>query len=220
MKTKKLRRLKRALYRVKGVFAGNPVLVYGLGLPFAVFASTSLKNAVALSIALLVSNIPTLLMASLLSKSKAAVPAGVKLASYTLLSAFLLIPSSKLIAPLSPYIFDSLGIYFPLIAVNTVLLHQAKVMPADEKPLTTVLYAFFNVLGFAIVMCLMGAVRELFGRGSLWGISMDFVKIRMGGLLIPFSGFILLGFLCAAYKGASRMIKKSFLRADLRAAKR
>ncbi len=80
------------------------------------------------------------------------------------------------------------------MAVNTLMFIARRGLCDFAPPHLALLDGLCHVLGFSFVVCLLSLVRELFGSGSLWGSPVEFITIKVQGLLVPFSGFILLAF--------------------------
>ena len=185
------------------VFSSNPVLVSGLVLGPVVMCASSLKNAAALSIAFALIIIPVLLFASTAGR---ALPAPARIPAYVLLAAAMLIPIEMLVSYISPIIFDALGIYLPLLAVNSVVVAYTGRAAEKEGPAAALMDGVFFSLGFALAVGLLGLVREFLGSGSLWGVAVS--DFKASAALLPFSGFILLGFMAAAIQGIKGLVKK------------
>lgn len=185
------------------LFAANPVLVTGLILGPVVVCATSLQNAAALSIAFAMIVIPVLLFAAWVGVK---LPGAVRTASYVAIAALMLIPSEMLISRISPIIFDSLGIYLPLMAVNSVVVAYSARYTEKHGVGTALMDGVFFSLGFAISSGILGLVRELLGSGTVWGVAVS--GFKASAFLLPFSGFILLGFMAAAVQGIKSVTKK------------
>ena len=112
-----VRKYQRFLRKTQGIFYKNPLLSLGLALPLVVIPSYGLTGTTAISAVMLVCFIPTVLIASLLRKK---VPQPWRAVLYPLISCLLLIPSRMMVKNVSPLIFDSLGVYFSLICVNSL----------------------------------------------------------------------------------------------------
>ena len=137
----------------------NPVLNIGLGVPFAVICSTSMKNAACISIAMLFTCIPVFLLASLAAKY---IPQWLRMPVYALVSAAALIPAHAVAVKINPALFDSLGIYFALMAMNpAVLIPALSHRISDEKPWFALLHALCYTLGFALVMFGIALIRDV-----------------------------------------------------------
>ena len=102
------------------VFVKNPVLVTGLALAPAVVGSFTVKNGVGLSLVFGMVTIPVLVLASFLGMLPEKVPQYVRTIACAVLAALMLIPARLLAGGIAPNLFDSLGLYFSAVAMNTV----------------------------------------------------------------------------------------------------
>lgn len=210
MKLSVTRKYRRILRKTDGVFYRNPLLTLGLALPLVVIPSYGLMGACAVSLAMLICFIPSVVAASLIGNR---LPVWLRAVFYPLLSCLLLIPAQSLVQYISPLIFDTLGVYFSLICVNSLLVYSVE-KACLQKPLDAFVFAFRRWLGSSLVALLCGVLRELTASGSLWGVPvfkdlphLPFAQMAMGG-------FILLGFLAAF----SRLIHRLILLFTLKAA--
>ena len=71
-----------------------------------------------------------------------------------------------------PSINKSLGIYIPLIVVNCIILGRAEAFACKNNPLASICDGIGIGLGFTFALALLGAVRELIGAGTLFGIAL------------------------------------------------
>lgn len=185
------------------IFFRNPVLVLGLVIGQLAAGDTSLKNGAALSVTYFFIVVPVLLLASLIGKK---LPTWSKAVFYALFSAAMLVPPYFLCASLSATIFDSLGIYPALLAVSTVPIVYASKFAENQKPLSALLNGICISLGFALTAIVLGAAREFFGSGSLWGFKI--AEAAFPSVKLPFWGFIFLGFLAAFVNLIKDFVKK------------
>ena len=114
-------------------------------------------------------------------------------------------------------LLEDLGVYVPLAAFNGMMLELALVHPrrrASDALHDAVMMCF----GFLLVAAFLSALREFLGSGSLWGVPLT-APIRIRGLVLPFSGFILIGFLSALFRRVDSIIIGRMLRASRRTAK-
>lgn len=193
--------------KLRGIAHRNPVLALGLALPFAVVCSNSLKNAVIMSLCMLITLVPTMVIASLAGKR---IPSGLNFVIYPFLASFLLIPATLLSASISDNMGDSLGFYLQILCVNSLLIYSIRPCSC-MKPGQAFQYSFMNCIGFALVMVCIAFVRELFGNGTLWNIPVSLTSYRLYGLLFPFAGFIMVGFLIALMRTVNRKIYQLLL---------
>lgn len=187
MKLEKLKQTRRRGRWFDGIFGRNPVLCCGLALPFAVMVTTSLRSSVSISILLACSLIPTVLLASLVGRF---LPSWFSPVVYTLFTMVVVVACVPLILPISPEVADSLGIYVPILSVNTILLTLcARYERPADRPVMALVDAVAYSLGFALAMCLIAFFRELLGAGSLWGVPVP-LPFKAEGVQIAFAGFI------------------------------
>lgn len=97
-----------------------------------------------------------------------------------------------------PLLLENLGVYLPLSAFNGMMLELALVHPR-RQPLQALRDAVMMCLGFLLVAAFLSGARELLGTGTLWDRPVA-APIRMPGLVLPFGGFILIGFLSAFFR--------------------
>ncbi len=205
MKMSKRNWYRRFLLATKGIFLQNPILTLGLALPFAVVACTSLQTAVGLSIGALMALIPAALLLPFVMKL---IPQQLQWLDYplcALLSAVFLMPTRLITGDLSPALMDSVGVYFSLFCVSSLLF--AVKDQCKEKDLFHALLTLIRMwLGVVLVLLMVGSCREILGYGTIWNKPLTFMKIRFSGVMVSGFGFILLGFLAALGKKIHRMI--------------
>ena len=114
-------------------------------------------------------------------------------------------PTRLITGNLSPALMDSVGVYFSLFCVSS-LLFTVKENCAEKHPGYALLTLVRMWLGVVIVLLLVGTCREILGYGTLWNKPLTFMKIRFSGVMVSGFGFILLGFLAALGKKLHRMI--------------
>lgn len=178
------------------ILFSNPVLVGGMVVGEIIIGATSLQNAGALSVTFAIVTIPVLLLAPLIAYF---VPKTWRILCYALVSMSMLFTAQAAVAPISPTIFDSLGIYLPLLALNTVVVAYSRLISEEKGVVFNLLDGICFSLGFLIVAVLIGGLRELFGSGTLWGY--EILQRKASALKLPFSGFLIAGFLAAAVEG-------------------
>lgn len=187
----------RFLRGTKGVFRGNPVLGAGLALPFVVVAASSLQTAVGLSIGALLTMLPVGLLMPLIMQK---IPEQFRWLDYplcALIAALFLMPTRVMVGAISPALMDSVGVYFSLLCVST-LLFASRAMTVEEQRLEKVLLELVRLwLGLTMVLLLVGICREVLGNGTLWGKPLTWMKIRFSAVMVSGLGFILLGFIAA-----------------------
>lgn len=189
------KRNKKILSISDPVWYKNPVVIYGLSIAPIVVVGNILKNAVALSIIMLCLVVPTFMLAGLIGKR---IPYLLRVAIYALFSGVLMIPILMLVKGYFPQLIDSIGVYLPLMVVNTLTLSRCEITHTNEGVVHVFLDALYNSLGFMIIICICAFLRELVGNGSIWGRQV--INWAIPGVMLPFSGLILLGMIAAFRK--------------------
>ena len=204
------------------IFLNNPVMMQGMGLAPLVILATSGKNALILAAAAALLLTPSRLLSCLLTRRlPLSEHGGVEEAERRLLPRGLIYCLSAAVVylaayPLLEHWFGTdllaLGIYLPLLTVEPLLIYrfgraQETLSKAFAKGLRT-------TVGYALVLLLVGCVRELLAAGTVFGAALaDFAPLPMASM--PAGGFILLGVLCAVWRAMVRKYK-DFLVAEAR----
>ena len=186
------------------IFFKNPVLVLGLVIGQLAAGDTTLQNGVALSVTYFLVTVPVLVFASVFGKK---LPQWLRVVCYALVSTVMLVPAYFICGSFSATIFDSLGIYPVLLAVSTVPIVYSSKIAENSEPLSALMNGIGISLGFALTAIILGAAREFFGSGSLWGFKL--ADAVYPAVRLPFWGFILLGFMAAIVNLISEAVKKS-----------
>ncbi|MBF8221775.1 electron transport complex subunit E [Halomonas sp. 328] len=148
-----------------GLWDNNPALVQLLGLCPLLAVSASVVNALGLALATL-----GVLMGSNLAVSliRHRVPAAVRLPAFVMIIAAFVTCADLLMAAYAYELHRVLGIFIPLIVTNCAILGRADAFAARQPPLPALLDGLMMGLGFGAVLVLLGAIRELFGQGTLF----------------------------------------------------
>ena len=179
----------------EGVFDKNPLLVQILGVCASLAITTSVSNALYMGLAVTAVLVCSNLFVSLLRKF---IPQQVRIAAYiVIISGFVTIVEMLMKAYL-PSAAEKLGIFLPLIVVNCIILGRAEAYASQNAPLPSIIDGLAMDAGFTIALLLLGAIRELFGAGTLFGISIFGQSYTPIGILSsPPGAFIVLGCLIA-----------------------
>ncbi len=197
-----VRKYNRFLRKTEGILLNNPILTMGLALPLIVIPSYGLMGTTAVSLAMLICFVPSVVVSSII---KDKIPHWLQAVVYPILSCLLLIPAKFLVQNISPLIFDTLGIYFSLICVNSLLMFSVEKVQ-QKKPVAALVFAVRQWLGASLVAFLCGMIRELMAAGSLWGIPVLKNTPHFPVAQMAMGGFILLGFLTALFRLIHRII--------------
>lgn len=184
-------------------FIHNPVLVQAAGLCAIVAVATTLKTAVLLAAVFFPVIIVNQVFACLALKR---VPRWIRVAVYLLIGTAISAAIGYGIEVFIPEVSLGAGIYLFLTAANSIIaLHCEKL--AVKTDLRHSFYdALATAIGYAAVIMLVGAVREIVGSATIWGKSVKMI-VTYPAILMPFGGFLVLAFLAAALKA---VINKHF----------
>jgi len=154
---------------IKGLWKENPVFVQVLGMCPVLAVSNTAANAVAMGLAtafvLLMSNV-------LVSLLRNFIPKQVRIASYILIIATFVTIVDYSIQAISVELHKSLGAFISLIVVNCLILSRAEAFASKNTVGKSVLDALGMGIGFTIALFSLGAVREILGNGSFFGITL------------------------------------------------
>lgn len=189
----------------EGLLTENPVLAGMLGLCSALAITTSVRNGLGMGLAVLgvltASNI-------VLSATRNLVPDRLRTAVSLLVIACFASCADLLMQAFAPSLSESLGIYLPLTAVNCLLLSRAKEFAGRNGILASAADGICRGLGYAGVLLLVSAVRELLGAGTLNGIRILPQRFSAGAMVLPVGGFLVLGTLAAALRWGVAQFEK------------
>ena len=189
-----------------GLLTENPTFVQLLGMCPTLAVTTSLKNGLGMGLSATLVLIASNLLISLLRKI---IPDKVRIAAYiVIIAAFVTIIEMCLNAYL-PDLAESLGIFIPLIVVNCIILARAESFASKNSPLLAAADGVGMGLGFTGALCIISAVREFFGAGTLWGIKIYGDTITPASIInFAPGGFIVLGILIATITAIANKSKE------------
>ena len=198
------------------VFLNNPVVMQGMGLAPLVVLATSGKNAVMLAVAVLLLLTPSRLLACLLSRAvplRDEQPAAEKLEKKLLPRGLIYCGSAAVVYlgmyPLLNHLFGvdllSLGVYLPLLTIEPLLIYRFG--RVQERPRKAISKGLRITVGYALILLLVGCVREFLAQGSLFGVALS-IRAPLPVASMPAGGFIVLGVLCAVWRAMANWHKK------------
>jgi electron transport complex protein RnfE len=158
--------------------------------------TTSVENAIGMGLAATAVLICSNLFISLLRKF---IPRQVRIAAYiVIISGFVTMVELLMKAYLFS-LYESLGIFIPLIVVNCIILARAEAYASKHKPLPSMVDGLAMGSGFTFALVLVAAVREILGNGTFFGVKLFGEGYAPALLLVmPAGAFLTLGFVIAA----------------------
>lgn len=176
---------------LEGIWKQNPVFIMMLGMCPTLAVSVSAVNALSMGLATSFVLLGSTLLVSLIRNI---VPREVRIATYILIIATFVTVVDYLIQAISLAIYEALGAFIQLIVVNCIILGRAEAHASRNPPVRTLLNALGMSIGFTIGLFALGAVREIFGAGKLFGFPLfgpDFQPWVV--MMLPPGGFFVLG---------------------------
>lgn len=186
-----------------GIIKENPTFVLMLGLCPTLAVTTSGINGVGMGLTTTVILAMSNLMISALRKI---IPGGVRMPAFIVIVASFVTIVQFLLQGYIPSLYDSLGLYIPLIVVNCIILGRAE----SYASLNPVIPSFFDGvgmgLGFTIGLTSIGVVREVIGAGQIFGITVmpSFYEPVTIFILAP-GAFLVLALLTALQNRVKRL---------------
>ncbi len=183
----------------------NIVLVQAAGICPILAVGYNLKDSVALSVCTAVVMVVINLFATLLGNR---IPRLLRPALYTVLSSVLLFGTALVLQQwISAEIYAALYLFLPLMAVNLLFSTFISDSAIQKRPSVAVASAIGSALGFALVLCVAGALREMAAFGTLWDIPLNY-EARFPEAEHPFIGYVLLGFMAAFLQWVQQFIRR------------
>lgn len=171
-----------------GIIKENPTLVLMLGMCPTLAVSTRASNGIGMGLSTLAVLVLSNLVISLLRK---VIPDQVRLPAYIVIVASLVTVTELLIEAYLPSVYEALGIYIPLIVVNCIILGRAEAYANKHTPLLSVFDGVGMGLGFTIALTLAGAVREILGSGTFFGLQLLPKSVEPMGIFVQPPGAFL-----------------------------
>ena len=152
---------------LNGLLTSNPSFRLVLGCCPTLALTTAAFNGIGMGLAVTFVLVLSNLFISLLRN---VVPKTVRIPVYILIIATSVTVLKMLLEKFIPSIYDVLGIYLPLITVNCIILGRAEAFASKHPILPSVCDGIFMGLGYTLAITLMGAFREILGKGEFFGI--------------------------------------------------
>lgn len=187
--------MKKLSIVTKGIIKENPIFVLMLGMCPTLGTTTSAINGMGMGIATMFVLVMSNFVISLI---KDLIPDKVRIPAYVLVFASLVTILQLCMEAYLPDLYNSLGVFIPLIVVNCIILGRAEAFASKNKVFDSVLDGLGMGLGFTLSLTLLGSVREALGAGSIFGyqfMSGDGILIFV---LAP-GAFIALGYLMVIF---------------------
>ena len=148
----------------RGIIISNPIFVLALGFCPALAVSTSVDNAIGMSVGVLFVLLGSNIIVSLIRRW---VPNMVRIPVFIVIIATFVTVINLVFHAYVPTLYESLGIYLPLIVVNCIILGRAEAYAAKNPVLGSIADALGVSIGFFLALFIISFLREILGTGSL-----------------------------------------------------
>jgi Na+-transporting NADH:ubiquinone oxidoreductase subunit D len=181
----------------------NPITLQVLGICSALAVTSSLQVAFVMTVAV---TFVTAFSSMFISILRNHIPGAIRIIVQMVIIASLVILVDQV---LKAYLFEiskTLSVFVGLIITNCIVMGRAEAFAMKNPPLDSFIDGIGNGLGYGLILMLVGIIRELFGSGSLFGITL-LETVNNGGwyvpngmLLLPPSAFFIIGLLIWAFR--------------------
>lgn len=179
----------------KGILFENPTFVQLLGMCPTLAVTTSLQNGLGMGLSATVVLIMSNILVSFLRK---VIPDKVRIAAYVVIIATFVTIVQMVLQAYVESLYASLGLFIPLIVVNCIILARAEAFASKNSVGKSALDGLGMGLGFTVALCIISAVRELLGAGTIWGVEILSGPVKPMAIIgMPPGGFIVLGIIIA-----------------------
>ena len=149
-----------------GLIDENPIFVLMLGMCPTLAVTTSAMNGLGMG----VSTTAVLVMSNMLiSMLRKVIPDSVRMPAFIVVVASFVTIVDFMMEGFTPDLYDSLGLYIPLIVVNCIILGRAESYASKNPVLPSIFDGLGMGLGFTVALIAIGILREILGAGQAFG---------------------------------------------------
>ena len=181
----------------------NPIALQVLGICSALAVTSSMVNALVMTLAVVFVTAFSNLFISIIRNH---IPSSVRIIVQMAIIASLVIVVDQVLKAFSYQLSKELAVFVGLIITNCIVMGRAEAFAMKEKPMVSFLDGIGNGLGYGFILMAVAFVRELLGFGKLFGIEI-LPLVQNGGwyqanglLVLPFSSFFVIGLIIWAIR--------------------
>ena len=186
-----------------GLIKENPTFVLMLGMCPTLAVTTSAINGLGMGLSTTVVLVLSNMLISMLRK---VIPDSVRMPAFIVVVASFVTIVQFLLEGFVPSLYDSLGLYIPLIVVNCIILGRAESYASKNPVLPSIFDGIGMGLGFTFGLTCIAIVREFIGTGAIFGVQIlpladaaagkgGYVPVTI--FILPAGAFLVLAFLVA-----------------------
>ena len=181
---------------LKGIIKENPTFVLVLGRCPTLGTTTSAINGLGMGVA----TMAVLIMSNaVIAMIKNLIPDKVRIPAFIVVIASFVTVIDMLMQAFVPSLYAALGVFIPLIVVNCIILGRAEAFASKNGVLDSALDGVGIGLGFPLALTTIGAVREILGSGSIFGLNLGIGDYMPLVFVLAPGAFLVLGFLMVLF---------------------
>ena len=180
-----------------GIIKNNPIFVQLIGMCSVLAVTTSVQNSLAMGMA-----VTAVLMGSnfVVSLLKNIIPDEIRIPAFVVVIATFVTVIEMFMKAYAQPIYQSLGIFLPLIVVNCVILARAESFAFNNKVIPSIVDGFATGIGYTLAVFILGTIREILGAGTFLGMQVLGSSYNPIGIMVmPAGAFIVLGILIGIF---------------------
>ncbi|WP_371188491.1 NADH:ubiquinone reductase (Na(+)-transporting) subunit D [Thalassotalea maritima] len=187
----------------KPIVDNNPIALQVLGICSALAVTSSMANALVMSLAVILVTAFSNLFISIIRNH---IPSSVRIIVQMAIIASLVIVVDQVLKAFSYQLSKELSVFVGLIITNCIVMGRAEAFAMKEKPVVSFMDGIGNGLGYGLILMLVAFFRELLGFGTVFGIEIlpliqnDGWYQANGLLVLPFSSFFIIGLIIWAIR--------------------
>lgn len=191
---------------VKGLWDELPPFRVLLGLCPTLAVTATAENGLGMGAAVIF----VLTMSNLIiSTLRKIIPPKVRIACFIVITASLVVTVELLMQAYAYPLYQKLGIFVPLIVVNCLILGRAEAFASKNGIVLSLADALGMGIGFTASLTFLGAVRELFGSGTIFGVPMMWESFQPAEFMVKAPGaFVALGLILAGMNAFNRYLSR------------
>ena len=181
----------------------NPITLQVLGICSALAVTSSLQVAFVMTLAV---TFVTGFSSMFISMLRNQIPGSIRIIVQMIIIASLVIVVDQFLKAFAFEISKTLSVFVGLIITNCIVMGRAEAFAMKNPPVASFVDGVGNGLGYGLILMLVGVIRELFGSGSLFGVTI-LETVNNGGwyvpngmLLLPPSAFFIIGLIIWAFR--------------------
>lgn len=197
---------------LNGVLTENPTFRLVLGMCPTMAVTTAAINGIGMGLAATFVLIGSNTVISILRKF---VPDEVRIPAFVLIICTFVTMVQMLLQAFVPSLYESLGMFIPLIVVNCIILARAEAFASKNGVLASAVDGAGMGIGFTLALTLIAGIRELIGAGTIFGVS-----VFGGGyepmlvMILPTGGFLMLGILMGIINALAQRTEKKRIKKE------